>query len=124
MSAHTQVRLASITAAAYGVLFVSGIVHRFQRTGSFERLVDSLSQPVVWITLLIAAIVTFGLWKRYAWAWWVAIAAAAYQLFRIGEMWYAHAFRLPGIPTLIALVLLVVLLVLLLPRRSRLACSR
>jgi hypothetical protein len=125
MSAHTQIRLASLTAAAYGALFVSGIVYRFQRTGSFHHLVDSLSRPLVWGTLLVAAIVTFGLWKRYAWAWWLALAAAIYQLFRIGEAWYEHGLaRVPGVPTLIALVLLVVILVLLLPRRSRLGCNR
>lgn len=125
MSAHTQIRLASISSAAYGALFVSGIVYRFQRTGSFRALAHSLSQPFVWITLLVAMVVAFGLWKRYAWAWWVGVAAAAYQIFRIGEAWYHHGFaRVPGVPMLIAIVLLVVILVLLLPRRSRLGCNR
>jgi uncharacterized membrane protein (DUF2068 family) len=125
MSAHTQIRIASVSSAAYGALFVSGIVYHFQRTGSFHALANSLSRPVVWITLLVAAIVTFGLWKRYAWAWWLGVAAAAYQIFRIGEAWYHHGLsRLPGVPTLIALALLVLILVLLLPRRSRLGCNR
>ncbi|HVI38210.1 MAG TPA: hypothetical protein VM684_18375 [Gaiellales bacterium] len=125
MSAHTQIRFASASTAAYAALFVSGIVYHFQRTGSLRALAHSLSHPVVWITLLVAAVITFGLWKRYAWAWWLGVAAAAYQTFRIGEAWYARGLsHVPGVPTLIALALLVLILVLLLPRRSRLGCNR
>jgi benzodiazapine receptor len=125
MSAHTQIRLASASTAAYAALFVSGIVYHFQRTGSLRALANSLSNPFVWVTLLVAAVITFGLWKRYAWAWWVGVAAAAYQLFRIGEAWVSRGLsHVPGVPTLIALVLLVLILVLLLPRRSRLGCNR
>jgi len=125
MSAHTQIRIASLTSAAYGALLASGIVYHFQRTGSFRSLGHSLSRPALWIALLVAALVTFGLWKRQAWAWWLAIAAAAYQLFRIGEAWFERGLAsVPGVPTLIALALLVLLLVLLLPRRARLGCNR
>ena len=125
MSAQTQIRLASLTSAAYGALLASGIVYHFQRTGSFQALVNSLAQPPMWIALLLAAIVTFGLWKRYAWAWWVGVAAACFQLFRIVEAWFNRGFsRLPGVPTLIALALLLLLLVLLLPQGSRRGCNR
>jgi uncharacterized membrane protein (DUF2068 family) len=125
MSAHTQIRLASLTAAAYGALLASGIVYHFQRSGSFRALARALAEPTIWIALLLAALVTFGLWKRYAWAWWVGVAAACFQLFRIFEAWYGRGLsRVPGTPALIALGLLVLLLVLLLPRRSRLGCNR
>ena len=125
MSAHTQIRLASLTSAAYGALLASGLVYHFQRTGSFRALAHSLSRPALWIALLLAALVTFGLWKRQAWAWWLAIAAAGYELFRIFEAWYDRGLaRVPGVPTLIALALLALLLVLLLPRRARLGCNR
>lgn len=126
MSAHTQIRFASLASATYGALLVSGVVYHFQRTGSLRALASSLSQPTMWIALLVAALVTFGLWKRYAWAWWLGVAAAAYQIFRIVS---AHVqarglAQLPGTPTLIALALLLLLLVLLLPRRARLGCNR
>lgn len=125
MSAHTQIRIASFTAAAYGALLASGVFYHFQRTGSFKSLAASLSQPALWIALLVAALVTFGLWKRQAWAWWLAIGAACFQLFRIFDAWFDRGLaRPPGVPTLIALALLLVLLVLLLPRKSRLACNR
>ena len=125
MSAQTQIRLASVGSAAYGALFVSGIVYHFQRTGSFRALAHSMSHPFVWVTLLVALVVAIGLWKRYWWAWWVGVAAAAYQMFRIGEAWYRHGWsHVPGVPTLIAIALLVLILVLLLPRCVRLGCNR
>ena len=126
MSAHTQIRLASLASAAYGALLVSGIVHHFQRTGSFRALAHSLSQPTVWIALLIAVVVAFGLWQRHAWAWWLGVAAAAWQIFRIGMAYVQgrNFGNLPGAATLIALALLLLVLVLLLPRKARLGCNR
>lgn len=125
MSAQTQIRFASLTSAAYGVLLASGIVHHFQRTGSLRALAHSLSQPPVWIALLIAALVTFGLWKRHAWAWWLGVAAAGYQVFRIASAWFARGGNyMPGFATLLALGLLLLLIVLLLPRKARLGCNR
>jgi hypothetical protein len=126
MSAHTQIRFASLTSAAYGALLVSGIVYHFQRTGSFRALAHSLAQPTVWVALLVAALVAFGLWKRYAWAWWLGVAAAGYQIFRIAS---AHVQgrgfgHVPGFATLLALALLLLVLLLLLPRRARLGCNR
>lgn len=125
MSGHTQLRIASLSAAAYAVLFASGIVHRFQHSGSFRALAHSLAQPVVWITLLVAALVAWGLWKRHAWAWWLGMAAAGYQLFRIGVAYVQGGFgRLPGAWTLVAVALLLLVILLLATRRARLACSR
>jgi benzodiazapine receptor len=125
MSAQAQIRLASLASAAYGALLASGILYHFQRTGSFRALAASLAQPAVWIALLVAALATFGLWQRQAWAWWVGVAAACFQLLRIAHAWFDRGFsRLPGVPTLIAVALLVLLLVLLLPRRARQGCNR
>lgn len=126
MSALTQIRLASLSCAAYGALLVSGTIYHFQRTGSFRALGHSLAQPALWIALLIAALVTFGLWRRHAWAWWLGIAAAGYQIFRIASAYVqGRGFgHMPGFGTLLALALLLLILVLLLPRRSRLGCNR
>ena len=122
MSAHLQIRIAALATAMYGALFVSGILHHFQRTGSFRALVRGFAQPHVWIALLIVVLVTYGLWKRHAWAWWLGIAAAGYQVFRIAS---ANGLsRVPGTATLIALALLLLVIALLLPRRARLGCNR
>lgn len=126
MSANTTLRLASCCAAAYGVLLASGVVHRFERTGSFRVLAHGLGRPTLWVALLIAALVTWGLWKRYAWAWWLGVAAAAWQVFRI--VWPSLHGRglghVPGFSTLLALGLLVVLPGLLLQRPARLGANR
>lgn len=126
MSALTQIRFAALASAAYGALVASGIVQHFQRTGSLRALGHSLAQPGIWIVLLVAALVTIGLWQRQAWAWWLAIAAAGYQLFRIALAYVqGPAFgHLPRVATLLALALLLLILVLLLPRKARLGCNR
>ncbi|MDE2605221.1 MAG: hypothetical protein KGL68_04775 [Burkholderiales bacterium] len=125
MAATTQIRLASLAAATYGALLASGIVHHFQRTGSLRALVHGLAQPPVWIGLLVATLATVGLWRRQAWAWWLAVAAAGWQAGRILYFWFERGLaRVPGVPTLLALGLLVLILVLLLPRAARLACNR
>lgn len=125
MAANSSARLASVTAAAYAVLVVSSAFLHFSRTGSLPGLVHRLSHPGVWVAFLVAALVAWGLWKHYAWAWWLGLAAALFQLFRIVS-WYVQGplGRVPGTYTLIAVALLVLLLVLLAQRRVRLACSR
>jgi hydrogenase/urease accessory protein HupE len=125
MSGLTHLRLAAFCALAYGLLLVSGVLHHFQRTGSLRALVRGLSQPWLWVALLIALLVMYGLWRRYAWAWWLGILAAGFQVFRILSPYVmAGGARLPPASTLVALVLLLLVIVLLLPRKARLASSR
>lgn len=120
-----MVPLASLSAAAYAVLVVSGIFMAFGRSGNFVALLHGLSRPGIWIAFVIAALVAWGLLKRYAWAWWLGAIAAAFQLFRIVS-WYVQGpiGRVPGTYTLLAFGLLTLLLVLLVQRRVRTACTR
>jgi len=126
MSAQTQIRFASLAAAGYAAVLASGIVYHFQRTGSLRALAQSLSNPGVWVALLVAALVTYGLWARHAWAWWLGIAAAGYQIVRIvlAVLQGRGAGHLPGFATLLALALLSLIIILLLPRKARLGCNR
>jgi hypothetical protein len=126
MTGLTQLRLAALCAFAYAVLAVSGLVHHFQRTGSLRVLLRGLMQAQLWIVLLVALLVTFGLFCRQAWAWWLGVAAAAFGVFRIVSAYVqGPGFgRVPGAWTLIALALLVLILVLLAPRKARLAANR
>ena len=126
MAANFPLTVASLSSAAYGVLFVSGIVHRFQRTGSFRALGHSLMQPTVWITLAVALLVCWGLWKRYAWAWWLGLVAAGYQLAMIVLAYVRGGSigRVPGTWTLISLCLLALVLVMLATRKARTGASR
>jgi hypothetical protein len=126
MTGLTQLRLAALCAAAYALLAVSGLVHHFQRTGSLRVLLRGLMQPQLWIVLLVAGLVVFGLLGRQAWAWWLGVAAAGFGVFRIVSAYVqGPGFgRVPGAWTLIALALLLLILVLLVPRRARLAANR
>ncbi|MEJ8836901.1 hypothetical protein [Ramlibacter sp. AN1133] len=126
MTGLTQLRLAALCAIAYALLAVSGLVHHFQRTGSLRVLLRGLMQPQLWIVLLLALLVTIGLFGRQAWAWWLGVAAAAFGVFRIVSAYVqgGHLGHVPGAPTLVALVLLLLTLVLLAPRKARLAANR
>ena len=126
MSGPTFLRLAACCAVAYGLLLVSGVVHHFQSTGSLRALVRSVSYPGFWIVLLVTVLVAYGLFRRCAWAWWLGLAAALYQLFRIASAYLQgpSAGRVPATPVLVSLVLLLVFVLLLLPRKARLAANR
>ena len=125
MSGSTHLRLAAFCALAYGLFLVSGILHHFQRTGSLRTLFRGLSQPWMWVALLVTLVVMYGLFRRAAWAWWLAIAAASFQLFSILSPYVlAGGARMPSPGTWIAIVLLVLVIVLLVPRKARLAANR
>src|SRR6478609_10651770 len=126
MAAHAQVRLASFSAAGYALLGIVGILYPLAHSGNFRVLRAALSHPPVWLAILIAALVAWGLAGRRAWAWWLGVIAAGYQLAML-LFAYVRGPALGHLPrpwVLIAMVLLALVLILLLPRRSRLACSR
>ena len=126
MSANAPLRLAALCSATYAALALSGAIHHFQRTGSLPALVRGLSSPFVWAVALVAVVVAIGLWKRYAWAWWLGVAAAGYQLFRIVVAYVqGPAFgHVPRASTLVSLVLLAAILALLFTRKGRLGANR
>jgi benzodiazapine receptor len=126
MSANTQLRLASVCAAAYGALAVSGVIHHFQRTASLRALVRGFASPDLLVVLLVAGLVAWGLWQRYAWAWWLGLAAAGYQLFRIvsGYVQSPVFGHLPRPSVLVSFTLLLLIVVLLLQRKARSGANR
>jgi hypothetical protein len=116
--------LASLTAAAYGALVVA-MLFMSHGHGSLARLLRGFMQPGYGLVIVIAALVAFGLARRQAWAWWLGLAGALFQLFRLVS-WYVQGpiGRVPGTLTLLAFGLLVLLLVLLAQRKVRTACNR
>jgi hypothetical protein len=116
--------LASLSAAAYAVL-VAVMLFMSYGGGSPARLLRGLSQPGYWVAIVLAALVAWGIAKRYAWAWWLGGAAALFQLYRLLS-WYlqGRVGRMPGLLTLLAFALLALFLVLLAQRPVRTACSR
>jgi benzodiazapine receptor len=121
-----RVRAASLVAVAYFALLVAGTLLHFAGGGEGVGLRVSFSQPVTWLTAVIAAVIAWGLWQRYAWAWWLGLAAAGFQLFRLGS-WLIDHFsfsRPPGWRTLLVFGLLVAFLLLLLSPKARASCNR
>jgi len=124
--ATNRLRLASVTAATYLVVVLGGTLVRFANTGDAFTLRFSLTQPATWIAAFIAAIVAWGLWRHYKWAWWLGVAAAGYQLFRVLSWIVGHfSFsRPPGFGPLLVTVLLLAFLVLVFPSNVRASCNR
>jgi benzodiazapine receptor len=119
------VLFAVLIAIAYVFLTVSGSLVNF--SGSTEALMLRVNfrQPAVWLVAIIGTVVAWGLWQRYSWAWWLGLAAAAFQLFRMGQWLVGHGFsRLPGWHFLLMAGLLIAFVVLLLTQPARAACSR
>ena len=123
---HTRLRVASVTAIAYLTVVLGGTLIHFARTGDAFTLRFSLTQPGTWIATFIAALVAWGLWKQYKWAWWLGVGAAGYQLFRVGSWIVGHfsVSRPPGFGPLLVTALLLAFLVLLFPSNVRASCNR
>ena len=71
------------------------------------------------------ALVAFGLWHRFAWAWWLGLAAVGTQLIRFGS-WFIGRLSIGDAP-MASWALAVLLLAspfLLLPQAARQQCTR
>lgn len=126
MSGPTQLRLASLSAFAYGALAISGAVHHLQRSGSLRLFVHDLTRPSLWLVALVAFVLTWGLWNRYAWAWWLGVAAGCWEIYVIASRYvHSRAFgHVPAPAVLLALGLVLCMVVLLFQRRARASASR
>lgn len=123
MSTRLKITFAALTAAVYGGLVISTVVLPFARSGHLGALARGLANPHVWIPFALACVVAWGLWKRYAWAWWLGLAAAGWQLFRILSA-LLPSLRVPGSWTLLMLAVLLVFVALLFQRAVRVGCNR
>jgi hypothetical protein len=124
--ATTRIRIASVIALAYLAVVLGGTLVHFANTGDTYTLRVSLTQPATWLASIVAAVVAFGLWRRYRWAWWLGVGAAAFQLFRLGA-WLAEHYslsKLPGASAALVGLLLIVFLAMLLPSKVRASCNR
>ncbi|AEG92017.1 hypothetical protein [Ramlibacter tataouinensis] len=122
----TAIRLAALVAVAYALLLLSGGLIGVAGGGSRLSLSVSLAQPVTWLMALLSLLIAWALWSRYAWGWWLGLAAALFQLWRIVSAIIARPGypQLPSPGTLLVLGLLVAFLILLFLPRARAACSR
>jgi uncharacterized membrane protein (DUF2068 family) len=126
MSGPTAIRLAAFLALGYGLwILIGGPIH-IGAGASGMSVHLSAAYAVSWLVGILAIVLAFGLWTRYAWAWWLGLAAALFQGWRIVSAHLAHRgmARMPAMTTLIVLVLLLVFIVLLLMPKARATCNR
>lgn len=125
MSGPTAIRLAALLALGYGLwVLASGPIHLGASADAMTiRL--SASYAVSWLVGLLSLVLAFGLWTRHAWAWWLGLAAALFQGWRIVSAQLERGLsRMPSTTTLILLVLLLVFIVLLFMPKARASCNR
>lgn len=126
MSGLTAIRIAALLAIGYGLWVLVGGPVQLGAGSEALTMRLSLANPVAWLIGLVAIFIGSFLWMRFAWAWWLGLAAALFQVWRIVYPIFAKAGapRLPGLVTLLVLALLVLFIVLLFFPRARAACSR
>lgn len=126
MSGPTAIRIAALLAIGYGAWVLVGGPVRFGAGGEALTLRLNLSNPIAWLVGVLSLVIGIGLWARFAWAWWLGLAAALFQGWRMAYPIFAGAGapRMPGTTTLIVMAVLLVFLVLLFMPKARASCSR
>jgi hypothetical protein len=126
MSGLTAIRIAALLAIGYALwVLVGGPVQIGAGSGSLTMRV-SAANPIAWLVGLLALVIGCFLWARFAWAWWLGLAAALFQGWRLLYPVFARAGapRLPGTTTLLVLALLLVFIAMLFVPKARATCSR
>lgn len=126
MSGLAAARIAALVAVGYGIWVLAGGPMQFGAGGSALTMRLSLDHPMAWAIGVLALVIGWALWMRYAWAWWLGLAAALFQGWRILAPMFAGggAPRVPGTTTLLLLAVLVAFVVLLFMPKARAACNR
>lgn len=126
MSGPTAIRLAALLALGYGLWVLAGGPLHVGAGGGTMSLRVSAGHWVSWLVGLLSLLLAWGLWARYAWAWWLGLAAALVQGWRLVSAHVVQhgAVRVPGVTTLVVLALLLVFIVLLFMPKARAACNR
>lgn len=124
MSGLASIRTSALVAFGYALWVLAGGPVRLGAGAQVVTLRLSAAQPVTWLVGLLALVIAWGLWMRYAWAWWLGLVAALFQAWRLAWPLFAGAPRLPDTTTMLVLALLLVFVVLLFMPKARAACSR
>lgn len=126
MNGPTAIRVAALVALGYGLwVLASGPVHIGGGAGGMTMRV-SAGHWAAWLVGLLSLLLACGLWLRQAWSWWLALAAALIQAWRLLSAHFAHGglAHLPNVRTMVVLMLLLSSIVLLLMPKARVACNR
>jgi hypothetical protein len=126
MTGPTAIRLAALLALGYGLwILAGGPMHVGAGSGAMMLRV-SAGHWVSWLVGLVSLLLAWGLWVRQAWSWWLGMAGALVQGWRLVSAHFVHggAMRVPNATTLVVLVLLLAFVALLLMPKARTACNR
>lgn len=126
MSGPTAIRLAALLALGYGLwVLAGGPIHVGAGAGAMTLRVSG-GHWLSWLVGLLSLLSAWGLWARQAWAWWLGLAAALVQTWRLVAAHVAHggAARMPGVATIAVLLVLLAFVVLLFMPKARTACNR
>ena len=124
--ARTRIILAAVTAVVYVAAEVGNSLLNLAGNASHVSIQISLNQPVMWLIALCGLLIAVGLLGRYAWAWWLGLAASAFQLYRLGSRvinQYSLS-HLPGMHVVLLFSLLVIFLLLLISPKAMASCHR
>jgi hypothetical protein len=126
MSGLTSIRIAAVLAIGYGLWVLIGGPVQFGAGGTSVSLRLSIANPVTLLVGLLAVVIGSFLWARFAWAWWLGLAAALFQCWRLLAPLFAGGRfpRMPNTTTLLVLALLLVFIVLLFMPKARATCNR
>jgi hypothetical protein len=126
MSGPTALRLAALIAIGWGLWVLAGGPLHFGAGTAGVSLSLRFSHALAWLVGGIAVVIGCALWMRQAWAWWLGLAAALFELWRL--LWpifsRGGAPRWPGATTLLSIALLIAFVALLFVPKARAACSR
>jgi hypothetical protein len=125
VSGLTSIRIAALLAIGYGLWVLVGGPVQFGSGGQAVTMRLSIASPLAWLVGMLAVVIGCGLWMRFAWAWWLGLAAALFQGWRLLAPVFAKGGmpRMPGTTTLLVLALLLVFIVMLFMPKARATCN-
>jgi len=124
--ARTRIVLAAFVAVVYLAVTVGNAILHISGNGSHLSLNINFNQLANWLIAIVSIMVAIGLCGRYAWAWWLGLAAGGFQLFRLVRRVLAQNSMayLPSTHVFLLFGLLLIFLLLLISPKAMASCNR
>ena len=118
-------RFAAYIAISYILFIFSGILLHFINTHDFYTLKFSLNLPSTWIAAFVSVVISWGLWHRKSWGWWLGLSAVSAHLITT-VVWLTQNFSFNNFPSfgvLLAVIIQIVFLAILIFPSTRASCT-
>jgi len=124
--ARTRILIAAAVAVAYVVVAVGSSLLNISANSDHLSVNLSFNQLTNWLIAIVGLLIAIGLCGRYAWAWWLGLAASAFQLYRlVSRVWAQNSLNhLPGTHVFLLFGLLFAFLLLLISPKAMASCNR